>query len=1160
MSRKYEKLKSLLKELFQLDQPDLDFGLYRVLHAKSAEVSQFLDQDLLPQVKAAFAQYKTVDKAELEKELSMVIAGVEAAGMNPDDSPRVKDLRARLASDAVDIGTLESEVYDHLYSFFRRYYSEGDFLAKRVYKAGVYAIPYEGEEVTLYWANRNQYYIKTSEYLRDYAFRLRLHDDEKPMRVHFRLTDAAEGEHGNVKAAEGKHRVFILSAPGESGRDFITEENGGQGMELVIRFEYRPAAITDWPEDERGEKKKPPAQKELIALAVKRVLAVADAPWAPWIAELAKPHVRTSGEQADYSRLEAHLRRYSARNTFDYFIHKDLGTFLRRELDFYIKNEVMHLDDVENESAPRVEQYLSKIKVIRKVAGKIIDFLAQLEDFQKKLWLKKKFVVETQWCITLDRIPLEFYSEIAANDAQRQEWVKLFAIDEVEPSGEEAQDTLLAASTAPYSAPLTGEFLKANQYLPLDTGVFGAKFTARVIDTLDILDSGTDGILVHGDNFQALRLLGERYSDSVKCVYIDPPYNTSSSAIPYKNNYKHSSFASMMYDRLGQLWRTLTKDGAIFVSIDKTERMVVQHVLDEIFGVDNRVEELIWAMNTNNSQAPNYSTNHEYVLVFAKHRPTAELDRSMFREPKPGFEEVMELVARLNPDFPSITSIENELRKVYDRHRADLQEQLEGQGFEWEAEKKNDPWKGLYNYSHAEYRNSEGNIVPETEARTGQATIWIWREADASMPATKQAASTRDPDHKNFRFYRPLHPVTGRACPHPKSGWKFAFNNDEHSPNKRSFVSLDRDGRIVWGPHETKIPQLKRVLHEVETNVGKSVFSDYSDGEKQTSAMFGRSGVFLAPKHADFVSRFILHAAKEDSTILDCFGGSGSTAHAVIKLNRSDQGRRKYIVVETAEYFDTVLKPRILKAIYSPDWRAGKPISRHGISHCMKVVRLESYEDALNNLETRRTYKQQRLLDAAEAQGVGGLREQYILRYMLDVETRGNQSLLNVQAFTDPTGYKLKVKRPGSDESHEVNVDLLETFNWLIGLTVRHIAAPRAFNAAFERDSEKRLRLKGRLRQKEEGPYWFRTVTGATPDGRRTLVIWRKLTGEPEWDNLVLDEWFAKHGYSAKDSEFDLIYVNGGNNLENLKTPDDLWKVRLIEEDFHRLMFEMEGA
>ena len=176
---------------------------------------------------------------------------------------------------------------------------------------------------------------------------------------------------------------------------------------------------------------------------------------AEWISELSRPHFLASGERADYSRLEAHLRRYSARNTFDYFIHKDLGTFLRRELDFYIKNEVMHLDDVENESVPRVEQYLSKIKVIRKIAGKIIDFLAQLENLQKKLWLKKKFVVETQWCITLDRIPVEFYPEIAANDAQRQEWVNLFAIDEIEPSVEETQDTLFAASTAPYSVPLT---------------------------------------------------------------------------------------------------------------------------------------------------------------------------------------------------------------------------------------------------------------------------------------------------------------------------------------------------------------------------------------------------------------------------------------------------------------------------------------------------------------------------------------------------------------------------------------------------------------------------------------------------------------------------------------------------------------------------------
>jgi len=95
------------------------------------------------------------------------------------------------------------------------------------------------------------------------------------------------------------------------------------------------------------------------------------------------PHIKSDGEQADCARLRTHLNRYTARNTFDYFIHKDLRSFLRRDLDFFTKNEVMQLDDIESETVQRVEQYLSKIKVIRRIAAKIIDFLAQIEDFQK---------------------------------------------------------------------------------------------------------------------------------------------------------------------------------------------------------------------------------------------------------------------------------------------------------------------------------------------------------------------------------------------------------------------------------------------------------------------------------------------------------------------------------------------------------------------------------------------------------------------------------------------------------------------------------------------------------------------------------------------------------------------------------------------------------
>ena len=299
--------------------------------------------------------------------------------------------------------------------------------------------------------------------------------------------------------------------------------------------------------------------------------------------------------------------------------------------------------------------------------------------------------------------------------------------------------------------------------------------------------------------------------------------------------------------------------------------------------------------------------------------------------------------------------------------------------------------------------------------------------------------------------------------------------------------------------------------------------------------------------------------------MLDFFAGSGTTGHATISLNREDGGHRKFVLVETGEYFDTVLLPRIKKITFSPEWKDGKPTQRptlgqaeHG-PRIVKIIRLESYEDALNNLETRRTTTQQSLLDAAEAQGPEGLKEQFLLHYMLDVDTRGSRSLLNVYTFRNPTDYKLTVKPAGSDESRQMSVDLQETFNWLVGLTVQHIAIPQSFIAEFERDTEKRLRLKGKLKQDASGPWWFRRVEGLTPDGKKTLIVWRKLTDDPEQDNLVLDVWMKDRlKISTKDFEFDLIYVNGGNNLENLKLPDDTWKVRLIEEDFHRLMFDTE--
>ena len=217
-----------------------------------------------------------------------------------------------------------------------------------------------------------------------------------------------------------------------------------------------------------------------------------------------------------------------------------------------------------------------------------------------------------------------------------------------------------------------------------------------------------------------------------------------------------------------------------------------------------------------------------------------------------------------------------------------------------------------------------------------------------------------------------------------------------------------------------------------------------------------------------------------------------------------------------------VLRQRIEKVIYSSEWQRGKPVDRDGTSHCFKYLRLESYEDALNNLELRRTDQQKKLLDT-DAE----MREQYMLSYMLDVESRGSQSLLNVESFRNPDEYKLKVERNG--ETQLVNVDLVETFNWLLGLTVKHIDVIRG----------------------------VRVVEGTNPNGDRVLVLWRNID---KMDNDALDKWFRKQDYNTRELLYDVFYVNGDNNLENLRLPDQTWKVRLIEEEFQRLMFDVQDV
>ncbi len=411
-----------------------------------------------------------------------------------------------------------------------------------------------------------------------------------------------------------------------------------------------------------------------------------------------------------------------------------------------------------------------------------------------------------------------------------------------------------------------------------------------------------------------------------------------------------------------------------------------------------------------------------------------------------------------------------------------------------------------------------------------------------------QSVSLRAPEPRDDpKFHQPLiHPVTGKPCPVPPNGFS-------RTPDTLQGM-MDR-GEILFGVDETTQPRQKYFLTEESRRQISSVMQDARKGRADTAPL-GLEFPYCHPVslYEELVGS-VVHG-KVDTT-LDFFAGSGTTGHAVINLNREDGGNRKFILVEMGEYFDTVLKPRILKVVYSPDWKDGKPTNRdQGVSQMIKVLRLESYEDTLDNLEFTRPVAQQLLLDDGNRDDP--FREAYLLHYMLELESRESPSLLNIQAFGNPFDYRLKVTR--NHEQQNVVIDLVETFNYLIGLRVQTLSARQHLTADFARDEQGRLTVT-RTRTCAPAQGWsFRQVEGQTPQNKKALILWRTLSGDPEKDNALLDHYFERMAYSTRDREFDVIYVNGDNNLENLRGDDEIWKVRLIEADFHRLMFDVQDV
>ena len=358
-----------------------------------------------------------------------------------------------------------------------------------------------------------------------------------------------------------------------------------------------------------------------------------------------------------------------------------------------------------------------------------------------------------------------------------------------------------------------------------------------------------DNLIIHGDNLQALKALLPRYAGRVKCIYIDPPYNTGNEGWLYNDNVnsplmrewlksnspvdgedleRHDKWLCMMWPRLHLLKELLSENGVIFVSIDDNEQHHLRMMMDEVFGERNFVANVIWQkIFSPKNTAKYFSQDHDFLLAYA-------LDITQW--------------------------VPNQLER---------------------GEKATD-----------RYRN------PDDDPR-GR---WSSSDLTARNYYSLGTYEVTSPSGKTFK---------------PSIGNYFRVSPDR-------FEELDLDGRVWWGADGNNMPRLKRYLSEVKDGVVPQTLWFHTDvghtqGAKQelvSLLKFERSeDVFNTVKPTSLIERVIKISTDKDSIILDSFAGSGTTAQAVLALNREDGGNRKFILVECEDYADNITAERVRRVI-----------------------------------------------------------------------------------------------------------------------------------------------------------------------------------------------------------------------------------------------------
>lgn len=378
---------------------------------------------------------------------------------------------------------------------------------------------------------------------------------------------------------------------------------------------------------------------------------------------------------------------------------------------------------------------------------------------------------------------------------------------------------------------------------------------------LSVGDPDAGNLLVQGDNLHALKALLPHYAARVKCVYIDPPYNTGNEGWSYNDNSnapeikawlgkvvgkeaedlsRHDKWLCMMYPRLSLLREFLTDDGAIFISIDDNEVHTLRMLCDEIFGANQRVGTIVWKNVTDNNPT-NIASEHEYILCYARKKdclPKAWKSTNLAVKEK-------------------LLEIEREFIETYPD-----QKRRQAAYSKWFTKNKSQLWP------FQDYKFIDGGGI-----YTGMRSV-------------------HNPGKEGYRYDVP-HPVTGKACVEPMMGYRFP---------ESTMQELLAQGRIIFGEDETKLVELKVYAKDYRSKLSSLFELDGRVGTNEVKSIFlGEKRPFDFPKPTELIEELLSFTTSGNDIILDSFAGSGTTAHSVMKLNSQDGQNRRFITIEMDE-------------------------------------------------------------------------------------------------------------------------------------------------------------------------------------------------------------------------------------------------------------------